>query len=442
MKAFKRVAVYFIVVLLTLSSYPLNVHAAFSATPTASSVFVNNKLVTFNAYTIGGYNYFKLREIAKALSGTAKQFDVQYDAANKSIELIRSKPYTPAGDELPASSASAGVNANNTTAKVNLDGTEIKITAYSINDYNYFKLRDIGTAIDFGVIWDAASESIQIDTSVGYDEVNPTLIPKDKIVINHSCINLDNIPLEWIEKAKTNLHIVYGHTSHGSQITTGLLGLTGFKGSPYIYKNGLSTDSLDLRDHPFSGTIDLGQPDNKAWAAETRAYLKNNKDINIVMWSWCGQLSTGSEEYVSTYLNLMQALEIDYPQITFVYMTGHLDGTGENGTLARNNKQIREFCINNNKTLYDFADIESYNPDGVYFGDKYANDACDYDSNGDKQPDKNWALEWQNTHIKDVDWYACSSAHSQPVNANMKAYAVWWLMARLAGWDGNTSPVT
>jgi hypothetical protein len=34
-----------------------------------------------------------------------------------------------------------------------------------------------------------------------------------------------------------------------------------------------------------------------------------------------------------------------------------------------------------------------------------------------------------------VDWYDCSSAHSEPLNANMKAYAAWWLWARLAGWD-------
>jgi len=35
-----------------------------------------------------------------------------------------------------------------------------------------------------------------------------------------------------------------------------------------------------------------------------------------------------------------------------------------------------------------------------------------------------------------VDWYRCGSAHSQPLNANRKAYAAWWLWARLAGWNG------
>jgi hypothetical protein len=29
------------------------------------------------------------------------------------------------------------------------------------------------------------------------------------------------------------------------------------------------------------------------------------------------------------------------------------------------------------------------------------------------------------------------TSHSQPLNANQKAYAAWWLWARLAGWDSN-----
>ena len=258
------------------------------------------------------------------------------------------------------------------------------------------------------------------------------------IVADHTGIKINQIPLIWIEKVKKDLHIAYGHTSHGSQITNGLLELTKFKKSPYIYKEGSPKDSLDLRNNPFGEDKDLGNPDNKTWAVETKKYLKKNKDINVVIWSWCGQLSNASKEFIQNYLDLMESLEAEFPNVTFVYMTGHLDGTGEDGTLAQNNKQIREFCISSNKVLYDFSDIESYNPDGTYFGDKYANDACEYDSNGDEIPDKNWAIEWQDSHIKGVDWYQCTAAHSQPVNANMKADAMWRLLAGIAGWNGES----
>jgi hypothetical protein len=92
--------------------------------------------------------------------------------------------------------------------------------------------------------------------------------------------------------------------------------------------------------------------------------------------------------------------------------------------------------------LYDFADVESYDPDGTYFGDRQPDDNCGYDTDGDGSQDGNWALEWQNSHTEDLDWYSCSSAHSQALNANQKAYAAWWLWAMLAGWDQNGNQST
>ncbi len=291
--------------------------------------------------------------------------------------------------------------------------------------------------IPFRAIEKAVSDNLETGLANYSDTSDALMVPIESsgIIADHNSIMLDKIPAEWIEKARKELHIAYGHTSHGSQITDGLLGLAAFRKTPYIYIKGGADDSLDLRDNPFKGANDLGNPDNKKWAAATRNYLSENKDVNVVMWSWCGQLSNGNEKFVQTYLDLMQSLEEEFPGVTFVYMTGHLDGTGENGKLAKNNKQIRDFCKSNNKVLFDFADIESYDPDGNYYGDKYVNDACDYDSDGDGKRDKNWAVDWQNSHVEGVDWYQCNAAHSQPVNANMKAYAMWWLLAEIAGWE-------
>ncbi len=256
------------------------------------------------------------------------------------------------------------------------------------------------------------------------------------IIIDHTSTKLTDIPIESINQAKSDLHIAYGHTSHGSQLVTGMTGLYSWKGSLYAFNNHGTDGALDLRDTPFSGASDLGNPDRTAWADATRTYLDANPDINVIMWSWCGQVSAATEVDIDTYLSLMSDLEADYPDVKFVYMTGHLDGSGHTGNLHVRNEQIRAYCRDNNKILYDFADIETYNTDGVYFGDKHPNDACDYDSNGDDTLDANWAIEWQNSHTLDVDWYNCTSAHSQPLNANLKAYAAWWLWACLAGWDG------
>ena len=253
-------------------------------------------------------------------------------------------------------------------------------------------------------------------------------------IIDHTCTDLGFIPQEWIAEAKDVLHIAYGHTSHGSQITTGMTGLVSFDYAPnggltYEWNNGGTNGALDLRDTPFSGASDLGAPDRTAWADATRDYLDANPVVNVIIWSWCGQ-ADGTEAEIETYLSLMNQLEADYPDVMFVYMTGHTNGTGLDGNLHLRNRQIRDYCETNDKILYDFEDIESYDPDGVYFGDRYVTDSCDY-SGG------NWAVEWQDAHTEGVDWYNCSSAHSQPLNANLKAYAAWWLWARLAGWDGN-----
>ena len=254
-------------------------------------------------------------------------------------------------------------------------------------------------------------------------------------VIDHTSTKLGSIPSVWITTAKQNLHIAYGHTSHGSQLTDGMTGLVSFKGTAYSWNNGGSGNALDLHDYAMSG--DLGAPDRTTWAALTRNYLSANKDVNVIIWSWCGEVSTATETDINTYLNLMTSLENDFKNVKFVYMTGHLDGTGLTGNLHLRNEQIRNYCKSNDKILFDFADIECYNPDGVYFGDKKPNDACDYDKNSDGTLEANWATEWQNAHSQGTDWYSCSSAHSQPLNANQKAYAAWWLWARLAGWDGN-----
>ena len=261
-----------------------------------------------------------------------------------------------------------------------------------------------------------------------------THVETSAIIANHSCTHLSTIPQGAVESAKANLHIAYGHTSHGSQLVTGMTGLVGFKGNLYSFNGGGSGGALDLRDMPFSGANDLGNPNRSAWAAATRTYLDAHTDVNVVIWSWCGQVSTATEGDITLYLNLMSGLEADYPDVKFVYMTGHLDGSGLNGNLHIRNEQIRAYCTAHKKILYDFADIETYNPDGVYFGDKIPTDACDYDNNDDGSREANWAEEWQDAHPG--EWYDCESAHSEPLNANQKAYAAWWLWARLAGWEG------
>ncbi len=268
------------------------------------------------------------------------------------------------------------------------------------------------------------------------------LLKAQPIIIDHNCAKLEPIPANAILQAKDQLHIAYGHTSHGSQLITGMTALVGqtdlygYKGDIYEWNEGGTDGALDIDDYFMPG--DLGHNGDTQWAEDTRTYLNNpeNSDVNVVIWSWCGGCSDNTYDGIQTYLDTMNQLEIDYPDVQFVYMTGHTD-IWNDSTLKANNQHIRDYCIANDKILYDFADIERYDPDQTYF--EFVNDNCDYYEQAGSGYLGNWAIEWQNSHTEGVDWYDCSPAHTEALNGNLKAYAAWWLWCRLSGWDGGTS---
>ncbi|MGG1517582.1 hypothetical protein ABE504_19365 [Paenibacillus oryzisoli] len=141
-----------------------------AAAPTAAKVIVDGKAVAFEAYNIDGNNYFKLRDLAMAVNGTGKTFAVGWDAAKNAISVTAGQAYTAEGGELTASAELAARQATPTSAKVYVGGKEAAFTAYNIGGNNYFKLRDVAKAIDFGVTWNAEANAIGMDTKAGYTE--------------------------------------------------------------------------------------------------------------------------------------------------------------------------------------------------------------------------------------------------------------------------------
>ncbi|MCQ5128802.1 copper amine oxidase N-terminal domain-containing protein [Butyricicoccus faecihominis] len=140
---------------------------AITATPTSSKVLVNGTAMEFDAYTINGNNYFKLRDVAKVVSGSEKQFEVTWNSEKKAIDMVSGQPYTVVGGEMAkgdGTSKSATLN----TSTVYKDGAVVELTAYTINGNNYFKLRDLGQAFNFNVSWDGANNCIVVNTSEGY----------------------------------------------------------------------------------------------------------------------------------------------------------------------------------------------------------------------------------------------------------------------------------
>lgn len=254
-------------------------------------------------------------------------------------------------------------------------------------------------------------------------------LAQEAIIADHTCIDLGEVPSGWIETAKSDFRLSYGHTSHGSQIVSGMDVIKGSPGSLYWWDHDGTMGGLSLWDYTPSG--DLGNPDRTTWATRTREMLDTpGNDRNVVLWSWCGQADC-SEAEMQIYLDLMTALIADYPDVTFIYMTGHLTGSGVEGNLHARNNQIRDHVIATGGVLFDFADIESYDPDRNYFLPLYADDECYYWIDGTQH---NWAEEWCAANPGECS--SCSCVHSRSLNCDMKGRVFWWMMARLAGWPG------
>jgi hypothetical protein len=167
----KKLLSMILVVALVLSTATVALAAPtpIKATKTSLTVSVDGIDVKLDAYSINNNNYFKLGDIARALNFTNKQFNITWSLTQDAINLITKEQYNWFDEELEVNNNS-NIIVTNTNSKIYVDGNEVSMRAYNINDNDYYNLRDLGEFIGFSIEFDGVNNKILIHTRTVNDE--------------------------------------------------------------------------------------------------------------------------------------------------------------------------------------------------------------------------------------------------------------------------------
>ena len=143
--------------------------AGATASPTNDKLEVNGAAADPTVYKINDSNYFKIRDVAALLNGTEKQFAVGYDGGKNAVTATTGQGYDKQSGDLAGAPAGGSQTADPSNDAIYVDGQKITAEVYKINGSNYFKLRDLGKALDFYVGW-SADRGVYIETDKPYSE--------------------------------------------------------------------------------------------------------------------------------------------------------------------------------------------------------------------------------------------------------------------------------
>ena len=118
----------------------------------------------------------------------------------------------------PAAQAADYLTARPSTQTFYINGQQAPLTAYLIGGSNYVRLRDIGKAVDFGVTYDTATNSVYIDPDAHYEQEVTT--PAQTTAVHSASITEESVQavLEQLKQAYptgTVFPALYRSTSNG-----------------------------------------------------------------------------------------------------------------------------------------------------------------------------------------------------------------------------------
>ncbi|MBN1416832.1 MAG: fibronectin type III domain-containing protein, partial [Bacteroidales bacterium] len=265
-----------------------------------------------------------------------------------------------------------------------------------------------------------------------------------QIIADHSVVDLyADIPQQWIDSVKT-MWLSYAGESHSGAVRGGLWTLGNMdatyavsivdEGIPEAYTDQhLRASRATWGDiNNDSGWIyNYGENDwftSELAITRTKAGITycntNNLTISAFGFGWCWDTWIATSDQFQDYLDATQQY-IDYchdsinTQVFFT--TGTVDTYfGETGYLKHlGYEQIRNYVRSDPaRVLFDYADILCYD-------------------NGSETPNTTTWEEYTYPVITTANVEPATTGHISPVGALRLAKAMWWMLARIAGWDGN-----
>ena len=164
------------------------------AIPVQQKVVLEGQEVVMEGYNINGNTYFRLREVAlnitRHIDNWRHHFHVYYDKDLNSIDLITNYNFVPMTynkDYTVGTKVKEGLRSN---ARITVNGAELnadQVKGYVIDDYTFYKLRDLAAIADLDIEWCEEERVIELNGENNRPEVdengNPIVYRKPVIYL-------------------------------------------------------------------------------------------------------------------------------------------------------------------------------------------------------------------------------------------------------------------
>ncbi len=170
---------------------------------------------------------------------------------------------------------------------------------------------------------------------------------------------------------------LFTHASVGANIVDGLVDLHGLDAARYqLVTTGIGFDSgLNRAEAPpaatLPGTVYECQRGNPGWSEKVAIFDNSVRlagwrlpKVDVVMDKFC---YIDPDADANVYMASMTALRAAYPTTAVVYTTMPLTTDEDADNVLRNqfNQAVRAHCASTGAVLFDVADMEAYDPNGV-----------------------------------------------------------------------------